>query len=218
VPGALAAGQWVVDAFGAPSTLPSDLASLRSGDDPVLSAVTVFRQLDRIMGDARSVHRFDPESLSYRPKEDPFPHPDRDAGELRYDADRPPLPRPGAGGAASRVLPGPQHFRKLAIYVRRGRVVRILERVDISDRLRDLERIYNLGVTASDAASVRATQALAVINRLRKVTGGEAIRQHTLDVRFTDLGRPVSIELPADAVPGNLAALPHRGDHEAKRG
>jgi hypothetical protein len=208
---ALANGQWVVDRFGAPSLLPSDTATLRPGDDEVLDALTVFRHVEKVMVEAAGVHRFDPDSLAYRPREDPFPRPDHAAGEVRYDIDRPLLPRPNAGGAASRVVPGPQHFRKLAVYVRAGRVVRILEEVDVANRLADLERIYSLGLGRGGTPAERAARALVVLNQARRVTGGEPIRPRTLDVRITDLGVRTAIDVPAGATETNLSVLPRRG-------
>jgi hypothetical protein len=216
--GAPALGGWVLDRYGAPSLLPSDVSSLRVGQDIVLDALTVFRHVDLAMNDCANVHRFDPDSLAYRPREDPFPRPDRGAGEVRYDCERPALPRPSSGaGNAARVVPGPQHFRKLAVYVNHGRVTRILEQVDVAPSLRDLERIYNLGLGSGGSTAERAARALAVLNQARRVTGGEAIRPRTLDVELTDLGRAVTVELPAGAVEGNLSGLPHRGDREGRR-
>jgi hypothetical protein len=210
-----ATGGWVLDRYGAPSLLPSDTATLRVGDDAVLDTLTVFRHVDRVMGEAAGVHRFDPDSLAYRPREDPFPRPDHGAGEVRYDCERPALPRPNAGGNASRVVPGPQHFRKLAVYVRNGLVTRILEQIDVGSRLRDLERIYNLGLGNTGSPAERAARALAVLNQARRVTGGEPIRVRSLAVELTDVGQAVTVELPAGAVEGNLAGLPHRGDRRA---
>ena len=213
----LLGGQWFVDKLGAPSLLPSDTSRLRTGTDVVIDALTVFRYVDRVMGESAGVHRFDPDSLSYRPREDPFPHPDRGSGEIRYDADRPSLPRPNTAAASGRVVPGPQHFRKLAVYVRGGRVTRVLEQIDVGSRLRDLERIFNLGLAGVASNAERATRAALVLNQARRITGGEPIRVRTLDVRIVDIGLPVDVELPDGAVDTNLSALPRRGQREAAR-
>ena len=213
----LLSGQWFVDNLGAPSLLPSDTARLRTGTDVVIDALTVFRYVDKVMGESAGVHRFDPDSLSYRPREDPFPHPDRANGEIRYDATRPALPRPNAAANAGRIVPGPQHFRKLSVYVRAGQVTRIVEQIDVGARLRDLEKIFNLGLAGVASAAERADRAALVLNQARRVTGGEPIRVRTLDVRIVDIGVPVTVELPDGAVETNLSALPRRGERAAAR-
>jgi hypothetical protein len=213
VAAALASGQWVRDGFGAPSLLSTAREKHVIGEDPIYDALTVLRYVDSAMGQSVGVRRFNPDSLDYKPKEDPFPAPDRGSDVIRYDLPPPRLPRPSdlsAGGALRQSIPDAPNFRKLAVYVKGGRVVRVLEEIDVRPRLRDLDRDYALRIPPGTATE-RAAAATEQLNLVRKAQGGEPIRPRSLDVSFIDVGKRVRIEIPDAAVEGDLSRYVHRG-------
>jgi hypothetical protein len=205
--------QWVMDPVGAPSLLPSASEKHPLGSDPIYDSLTVFRYVEQAIREAFRVRRFNPDDLDYKPAEDPFPKPAQDSDVTRYDLERLRLPRPQdvAGSAANQVIPGARHFRKMAVYVRDGLVIRVLEQIDVASRLKDLERNYDVKIPASLPLAQRIAVAIDSINAVRRGQGIDPIRVRTMSLQFVDLGRRNTVGLPTAAVEGSLAAFQNRG-------
>jgi hypothetical protein len=208
---ALSSGNgWAVDPGGAPSLLASAATKRRVGADPVLDALSAFRQVDKAMVEAGGAHRFNPDSLDYRPQDDPLPRPR--AGVIRYDLERPRLPRPeDAVGGGARAIPGPANFRRLSVYVKDGFVVQVLEVTDVTTRLRDLRRLYDLGIPASGPTDEVVPAVVARLNQLRGLVGAEPIRLRSMSLRLVDVGVDPPVELPGGAIPVDLGYFRDRG-------
>jgi PBP1b-binding outer membrane lipoprotein LpoB len=210
---ALTAQQWVIDPVGAPSLLASASEKHPLGADPIFDSLTAFRYVELAIREAARVKKFNADDLDYKPKEDPFPKPGKASGVDRYDLERSRLPRPQdvAGASANQVIPSTRHFRKMAVYVKNGRVIQILEQVDVESRLRDLQKNYDVKIPASLPLNERIDVAIESINAVRRGQGIEPIRVRTMSLQFLDLGKPNHVTLPDAPVKGSLAAFQNRG-------
>ncbi|HVM54705.1 MAG TPA: hypothetical protein VM262_16075 [Acidimicrobiales bacterium] len=223
---ALRSRRWVLDLTGAPPLSATDAIERSLGDDQILDALDAFRYVRGAIGGARRVIKFNPDSLDYKPSEDPFPHPED--GVIRYDLERPSLPRASAFGGTNTAppLPGIIHLRKMSVYVEDGLVIRVLEQIDPAERLSDIidgAVNYLRDVNASNDAVARvralkqapADQAseavIAGVNLFRERQGEDPIRLRTLRLEFPRLGGVISVELPGDFVAAGLEVLKHRG-------
>lgn len=128
---ALFGGRWVMDYAGAPPMLAPKTRDgvLDVGKNHVLDAVYVFQYLRRAIQDAREVFEFNPDSVEYISRDDPFEKPEKGSGVERYDLLAPPLPRRSQRGTSA-ALPGISHFRKMAFFVQQGRVFKVQEHID----------------------------------------------------------------------------------------
>jgi hypothetical protein len=208
---ALATGRWVVDRLGAPSQLPGAQHDRLLGDDPVLDALTVFRHVETAAQQVRVV-LFNEDAIDYRPREDPFPQPDRAAHELRYDLLRTDLPHIKQDGkTAERILPTEANFRKMSVYVRDGLVVRVLEDIDVASRLKDLAKIYGIRLPNGADTAALVTAATKQVNAARAAAAQDPIRVRTMALTIRTTGTPPHVELPTDAVVASLALLRNRG-------
>jgi len=210
---ALLAHRWVLDSVGAPSLIPTATEHHPLGADPVFDALTVFRYVDQSIREAFAVKKFNPDALDYKPSEDPFPKPKKHSGVIRYDWVRPRLPRPQdiTGASANQRIPGTANFRKMAVYVKNGRVIQVLEQIDVVSRLAELQRNYNVKIPTSLPSADRVKIAIDAINAVRAAQGDDVIRVRTMSLQFVDLGQPVTVSLPTDAVAGSLSAFENRG-------
>jgi hypothetical protein len=221
---ALQTHRWVLDPAGAPPLVQTEKIDRQLGEDPVLDALDAFRYLRAAIGGASRVIKFNPDSLDYKPKEDPFPHPKGDV--IRYDLERPRLPRASIEAGGAPPLPGDIHIRKMSIYVDHGLVIRVLEQVDPAERLDDIidnAANYLRDVNASDAAVQRvlalkdeppaqAAQAvIAGVNLFRDQSGDDPIRLRTMTLEFDQLGGKVHVDVPTDYVAADLEILKFRG-------
>ena len=209
-----AAGTWVLDKYGAPTVngflSGGSRATEAVGDDPIIDSLTVFRYVDAALTAAGGAKRFDPDDLEYRPQEDPFPRPKK--GVQRFDLLRPRLPRPEeAVASGARAVPAPANFRNLSLYVRDGKVIQVLEQIQVATRLRELNRLYNLGIPQGATRAEAAVAAVARINAVRAATGGEPLRLRSMSL-VLEPGRTVDVDLPSDVVEGSLAGLRNRGE------
>lgn len=136
----LRSGQWVLDPSGAPPLLPPRTAegAAQPGKNHVLDAFYLFHYIRRAIAEGATVIEFNPDALGYLPQDDPFPKPEKDGQLKRYDVVPPPLPRRSERGTTS-ALPVAANFRKMAFYVNRGKVVRVLEEIDFESH-RDFKR------------------------------------------------------------------------------
>jgi hypothetical protein len=230
---ALRSRRWVVDRAGAPSLLSGarDLGNL--GVDPVSDSLVVWDYVHRSINEAASVQKYSEDSLdpAYKRTEDPFPAPEDGSGVTRYDLRRPRLPQPGASsGAARDALPATRHFRKMAIYVKDGHVIRILERVELSGvAVGDFKGYLKTVLKANDtpqqyidefeqavekkAPAERGAFLLDGLNRVLAFAGAEpvAIRSMSFDLRKIG-DKSIHVVMPGDqTIEGSLAVLVNRG-------
>jgi hypothetical protein len=209
---ALRARQWVLDPAGAPELAATTAQKRVQGQDPVYDSLTVLRYLAKSV-DEQLFKEFNPHDLEYDPREDHFPRP-RDGGSIkRYDSIRPPLPKPAqtSGASGRQVLPALQHFRKMSIYVNKGRVVQVMDEVDVQSRITELLKMNDLPIPKDVPASQVADALTDVINKLRKGQGDEPIRVRKMEARFSDIGANIRVTLPTETVTGNLSVLRDRG-------
>lgn len=207
---ALNAKRWVLDPAGAPTLLPAANDKRRLGDDPIFDAMTVFRYVDQAMNEAFAVIKFNPDSLSYKPKEDPFPRPKPGSGVVRYDLVRRSVPRQQQQVNGNAAVPAAGDFRKMSIYVKDGLVIQVLEDMDVVSRLGDLTRNYNIKLdTSRPSEAVKA--AMDAINAVRRGQGSDEIRVRTMSLQLVDIGKAQDVELPSDAITGSLTLLENRG-------
>lgn len=212
---ALTRSAWVLDPYGAPPLFDNVANEERQlGDDPIVDAQTVFAYVNQIAR-TQFVVKFNEDSLDYRPREDPFPKPAKDSDVVRYDFVRANVPKPADGAASGRqAVPGAPSFRKMSIYVKDGRVIRVLELIDVVDRLDDIQRNYDVELTGSTTDKVKT--AIDAINAVRRGQGErQNIRVRKLDYKLVDLGEPQSVRLPEPQVTGSLALLENRGKVKA---
>lgn len=206
---ALQSQRWVVDRTGAPSLLATGREERKAGDDWIIDSLTVFRYLEIAMREQPTV-LFNRESLDYRESDDPFPHPAK--GVERYDILPFDLPRQDDVSGGNQAPLGPQHFRKIAVYVKGDRIIEVREAVDIANRLDDMER--NFGVEFDDSRSVDENVKIAVqaINTIRTGQGNDPLRLRTTQLRLTDVGHDSKVSLPlTDSVDATLGFLKNRG-------
>jgi hypothetical protein len=209
---ALRARQWVVDPVGAPSLLPSATDKHTLGSDPIYDSLNVFHYVEDAIHISAGVVKFSPESLTYKPQEDPFPKPAKGSGVIRYDIARRPLPRPSTTGAGgNQEVPDVNHFRKMSVYVKDGVIIQVREDVDVASRLGDLSRLYNVKFSAGQTVDQRVAQAVAAINSVRQGQGNAVIRVRTMSLKLVDVGKAPAIDLPSATVTGSLALFENRG-------
>lgn len=208
---ALTRSQWVLDPIGAPAIFDTVANEERQiGDDPIVESQTVFQYVERVARE-QFVKKFNEDDLDYKPKEDPFPKPTKDSKVIRYDFLRANVPRPSEGASSGRqAVPGASSFRKMSVYVKDGLVIRVLELIDVVDRLDDLERNYDIELEGPTTQRVKT--AIDAINAVRRGQGErQNIRVRRLDFKLVDLGEPQTVTLPETSVVGSLVALENRG-------
>lgn len=229
---ALQAKRWVLDPVGAPSLTDVSRATRNQGADPVFDALGVFAYVEQAMREAFEVHEWSADDLNpaYRASEDVFPRPEEDSGITRYDLRRPFLPPIGdTSGAAADALPATKHFRKMAIYVKDGSIIRVMERVEVTGRAGDdfvgyLEKLLaEAGFPDEEIESIddefdemseieRSNALLQGLNVGLEASGNTPIAVRTMTLEVLDLGADdVTAELPTDVIEGSLAILQNRG-------
>jgi len=208
---ALTTGRWVADPVGAPAAFGTALARHPLGEDAFFDARDVWNYALRAIDDSARVRKYDAQGIenAYKDKEDPFPKPAHGAKLVRYDLEQRPLPGKSARNGANQAVPDTFHFRKLVIFVEGGRVVRIMETIDVVHKLPDL--IHNYDLKLHGTPQEQAGTAIAGINTVRVGQGNDPIRVRTMDFQLSDFGIQPDIPLPGDAVQGSLALLVNRG-------
>jgi hypothetical protein len=191
---------------GAPDLLGTASDTRPEGEDPVFDALTASDYVRQAVDAAIQVKRYSKDDFDpvFKAKEDPFPQPPQESKTVRYDLRPPPLPKPqGAGG--NQAVPSLANFRKMVIYVRGGRVVQVLERIDLASKLDDVIASLNL------PKDTTALQAARAINSVRRGQGTDLIRIRSMRLEFGELGSATDVALPPDAVTGSLTVIKHRG-------
>lgn len=210
--------RWVVDPVGAPMLLGAVNDQPRQGADPIFDALTVLAYTRNAINDAAEVRRYDEESLepTYRPEHDRFPKPDREAGVARYDLKEPALPFTGISATDAPRLrpPSAAHFRKMAVYVQRDRIVEVREEIDIERKLKEFARNYRVALPKGRSAAEQVPFAVAKINELNAATTNQPLRARRMVVQLRDFEDPaISVHLPTgNTVEGTLSGvIAHRG-------
>lgn len=207
----LKAGRWVVDPVGAPSlAVRSDQRN--EGDDPILDALTVLDYTADIVSASPGIVKFNIDALepTYKAKEDFFDKPERGADVTRYDIPLFDFPKASVtGGPNKSFIPEANNFRKMAIFVKDEKVIRIDEDIDVPSRINDFKKAFEISGDLDPLAAVTA------INEVRKARGRkDLLRPRRMIATFPDLGKPVEpIELPppSDYTKGELSLLKGRG-------
>jgi hypothetical protein len=249
VPGAsvldvLRARRWVLDEAGAPSSVvevrdeargAAALAALANGSknrDPLFEARTALAYVRRT-AQAGNFVEYDAETLNptYRTGEDPFPKPKDGSDVTRYDAVLDDLPAASAATSGSvPQLPTIKNFRKMAVYVKGGRIIAVREFIGLSPRQRKDLRTYLTAVvdaTAPDEVkrSFRAQTSklerdpqelgnflVEALNTFVVTAGRDPIRFRTMSLELQDFGAvDEQVALPGDAIKGDLALLQNLG-------
>lgn len=233
---ALEARRWVVDFAGAPNLLAANTAKKirKLGEDPVIDSLTVFDYLEKATREA-IVSKFNPDALDYREKEDPFSKvkPDRSKGQIRYDLIRPNLPRADEAASNVQSTPGTRHFRFMSIFVTKGKVTRVLEKIQVTgklveklekylraylkDKLPALLEGFNKQMKELDAISeeAKASVLMQILNRSLQTAGNtDPVRLRTMSLELRNLGEDISVKLPdpAETLLGDLSVLQYRGE------
>ncbi|HVW33191.1 MAG TPA: hypothetical protein VHL53_11680 [Acidimicrobiia bacterium] len=208
----LATRRWVLDPAGAPAAFPTADTDQKLGDDPIADSRAVFAYVEQAINEADRVVEFNPESLDYRKDEDPFPTPANHSGVIRYDFARPNLPKASQTGTGSnQVTPDTRHFRKMSVYVKDQRVIRVMEKIDVASRLKDLAQIYDTKFPADRSRAELAVIAVEALNVIRTGQGQDPIRMRDMEFSLKDLGTAVRVDMPTDTTKGSLALLVNRG-------
>jgi hypothetical protein len=208
----LASRRWVLDSAGAPSAFGGATTDRTLGDDPIADARAVFAYVDRAMNEALRVVEFNPESLEYRKDEDPFETPKERSGVTRYDLERPKLPKASETGTGSnQVTPDARHFRKMSVYVKDKRIIKVLEKIDVESRLDDLANIYDTKFPTDRPQAEVAAIAVEALNVIRTGQGQDPIRLRDMEFSLKDLGTDVKVDMPTDTMKASLALLQNRG-------
>jgi hypothetical protein len=172
----------------------------------------VFAYVERAINEAVRVIEFNEESLEYREDEDPFAKPESGSGVERYDLDRPKLPKASeTGTGANQVIPDTRHFRKMSVYVKDERIIKVVEKIDVESRLEDLEKIYDTKFPKDFSQSDLAIIAIEALNAIRTGQGQDPIRLRDMEYSLKDLGTDVKVDMPADTMKAGLALLQNRG-------
>ena len=208
----LASKRWVLDPAGAPVAFATAGSDRTLGDDPIADVRALFAYVDRAINEAVRVVEWNPESLEYRKDEDPFETPKNGSGVTRYDFERAKLPKASqTGSGANQVTPDARHFRKMSVYVKDKRVIKVVEKIDVESRLDDLEKIYDTKFPGDLPKPQLAAIAVEALNVIRTGQGQDPIRMRDMEFSLKDLGADVKVDMPTDTMKASLALLQNRG-------
>lgn len=212
---ALQQGKWVLDRSGAP-TLPTVGTSTEAlATTPFLRPLLMLDAIrDEIAkAPAQVIKRYTKDDLSptFKPKDDPFPKPG--PGEERYDVRQGDLPQLTATSKGSKPDPPPDFsLRKLAVYVRDGKVVAVRENFDLLDRLQDLARLYQVQLQLKESAGTVTEQRIGqLIVQLAQAERPVPFRVHEEQMLLSYPADPPAVELPSPVVEADLSLLPGQG-------
>jgi hypothetical protein len=227
---ALNGQRWVFDDAGAPPPVVATDDTRPLGDDPLEDARNALGYV-RTVALGTPFVRYDPESINpvYRADEDPFPKPETGSKVVRYDAVEflhlPPVSAATSGNKS--VLPGYGNFRKMAVYVQDGHIIRVMEDIGLPPRLRDELRDYLDALVKATAPADVYNQFTANVARLAnqpdqlgafllqalnsfvEVGGRPGIQLRTMTLDLSDVGgTDLHVTLPTDDVMnGSLAQV-----------
>jgi len=231
---ALETRRWVVDPAGAPSRTSGSPTSEHLGKDPVLDAITIMNYVERAIQEAAGVQEWNPDAISptYSTSEDTFPKPEDGSGVTRYDLVRPVLPPPAnLEGRSDVAVPATRHFRRMAVYVKDGRVIQVREAINLRGRfLDDVVKYTRLFLIEGDAPEEFIDDLDKQREELREASdeereqigdallaglsigvqqfGSEPILVRSMSLDLRDVGGKVAVDVPTgDKVEGELAVL-----------
>lgn len=219
---ALRTKRWVVDTGAAPYLSVGQIDEKKLGIDPVFDALTALDYIDGAVRKSLTVEKYDPDDLSpaYNRSEDTFPKPSAGTGIVRYDLRRPDLPPPSAGAVSGRseaALPRTEHFRKMAIYIKDGKVFQVREAIEVRGKMiEDFSKYMRLFLReikapekarndfdkglASTPPAQRGEALIFGLNIALAQFGEEPILTREMNLEFKNLGQDVDVALPTDAV------------------
>jgi len=203
--------RWVLDPAGAPAVVGTPSGDRLVGADPVLDSLDVLAYVERSIGEADRIVEFSEDSLEYKKAEDPFEHPKKGSGVVRYDFEAPKLPKASQTANGNQVTPDARHFRKMSVYVKDGRVVQVAEKIDVAARLKDLAEIYDTKFPADRSKDQLAVIAIDALNAIRQGQGQQPVRLRSMEFKLADLGGSVKVDMPTDTTTASLALLENRG-------
>lgn len=197
------AGEWVLDYAAAPPLAleTTKKGGLAIGLNPGLDAAFIFQYFRRSIDEAGGVQKFNPDSPFYNPADDPWAS-DKEAnlddkGITRFDLIPPDLPRRDDRGT-QQAQPTPSMFRKMAFYVRGGRLLKVVEKIDIEGQKR-FRRLIDLD-EGSDYVRTLFKSVMAGGTR-------EPVREREMSFELFDIGEDVSVEMPPNPFVGRFAGL-----------
>jgi len=225
----LRSGRWLVDDDGAPlvSAVATNVAKL--GKDPVLDAISALEYVAVAAENAVAVERWSDDSLDpvYPTSEDIFPAPAKGSGVQRYDLRRPDLPAvsDSSGDTGGVPLPTVAHFRKMAIYVKDGRIIEVREEIEATGkRLEQLlgysrsfikafafddsyKKQFTQAVTSAKTDAALADTLFTGVNTALVSLGQDPITRRSMTLSLPS-GEDAPIELPTEnVITGSLALL-----------
>lgn len=225
----LRTGRWLVDDDGAPLVSAVAVNVAKLGKDPVLDATTALDYVAAAAENSVSVDRWSDDSLdpTYPSSEDIFPTPADGSGVTRYDLRRPDLPAvsENSGDTGGISLPSVDHFRKMAIYVKDGRIIEVREEIEATgkrlNQFLDYTRSFikafafddrfkeqfESAVAAAETDAELADILFSGVNTALVSLGQDPITRRTMTLSLPDSdGAPV--ELPTEnVITGSLALL-----------
>lgn len=233
---ALQSKRWVVDEGGAPPVTAFAASADDLGTDPVFDAVTSLRYVEKALGEAFSVDEWRADALNptYPRSEDVFPKPQDGSGVIRYDLRRLFLPAAGDAGGSSgqRSVAATRNFRKMAIYVKDGRVIRVLERVELTGKMIEsaeeytrtllkevrapAEMVERFDAITASPPEVEGPLLLEFLNELLERLGVPPILARAMSLDFEQGASDISVGIPADdVVKGSLEVMLASGQAKA---
>jgi hypothetical protein len=214
--------QWVVDSGGAP---PVGIATDErfAGVDPIVDSLAVLSYAKQGITEGLGVVKFNPESIDYRPAEDPFPTPKAGSGIIRYDVVLPEFPRVDTVARTSNTdaqFATTSNFRKMSFYVKDKKVIQVRERIAAEGKVLEKFTTY-LKAFARQANNTEATKRLTQIidnfqgdqraqlllqayNLGLSSSGRPPIRFRSMTYELRDLGANVQVALPDGATAAKL--------------
>lgn len=225
----LRSGRWLVDDDGAPlvSAVTTNVADL--GRDPVLDATTALDYVAAAAENSVAVERWSDDSLDpvYPTSEDIFPTPAKGSGVTRYDLRRPDLPAvsDSSGDTGGVPLPSVANFRKMAIYVKHGRIIEVREEIEATGKrlgqFLDYTRSFIKSFAFDDAYKKQFSEAVGAaktdaeladilfsgVNTALVSLGQDPITRRSMSLSLPD-GDGAPVEVPArNVIKGSLALL-----------
>jgi hypothetical protein len=195
---ALRSGQWVLDPSGAPPLTIRVDEEIPTGQDAVLDAAGALNYARLAAEQAAEVKEWQAEDLepAYRPFEDHFPEGNPSAGIRRFDLVRRGIPRPTQELGTFEVEPEASMFRRMVIYVKDGRIFRIIEEVDIAGH-----------PDFVDAKEQGKTQMLEFLEQIQALTGSRAVEEREMTIVFRNIGEETTVRPPPEPLRASLRGI-----------
>ena len=153
-----------------------------------------------------------------------------ESGVKRFDLRRPFLPPVGSStGSAADSFLATKHFRKMAIYVKDDRIIRVMERVELTGKaaedfvgyVKQVLKDVGFGKKDLDAfedslqglnEKQRSDLLLATVNEGLDAAGQPPIIIRTMTFDLQDIGdEDIAATLPGETIEGSLGILLNRG-------